>query len=382
MTTLVGKVPGIVDTRVHFFDPRTPPWSLQRIGRATSPLLRALPTPLVRIAANFTQEHSIAGVAGAGALSRRYQLADYQKDLAGLQSVAGVPVTSVIPVDSRWRRRLSPEAAVEATARDLDFLRNQAYGHEGAPSLGGLVIPLDERSEGLGIGALLDADVDGLIRGVRLRWGWHPDPLVHDWSSTPPERAAEAVEGVMPDLIARGLVIESLCYSTQLGELSSFVHRFPEATFIVEHLGLPAGVFGPVGNGTGATAAARADILSLWRERMAMLAAEPNVLVKISGIGSALLGYGQEKSGNIGGQHILADMIGPLVLHIVDRFGPERVVFGSNAPLDAHNASIGVTVGALIDVLADRGDYLLAHFFHDTAARIYRIAEPPTDGPG
>ncbi|MFZ2509927.1 MAG: amidohydrolase family protein [Gordonia sp. (in: high G+C Gram-positive bacteria)] len=376
MVTLVGKVPGIVDTRAHFFNPRTPPWSLQRIGRVTSPLLRALPTPLVRLAANFTQEHSITSTACAGALTRRYELSDYRNDLAGLQSVAGVPVTSVIPVDSQWRRRVSPEATMGAIERDLDWLRRQPYGQDGAPTLGGLVIPLDERIAGLGIGELLEAD-DGLIRGVRLRWGRHPDPLVHNWTPTPEAIASATIEAAMPDLIKRGLVIESLCYSTQLGELSALVHRFPEATFIVEHLGLPAGVFGPIGSSAGSTAAARADILSLWRERMSMLAAEPNVLVKISGIGSALLGYGQQKAGNIGGQHILADMIGPLVLHVVDRFGPGRVMFGSNAPLDDCNASIGVTVGALLDVLSDRGDYLLAHFFHDNAKRVYRIGSAP-----
>lgn len=377
MATLVGKVPGIVDTRVHFFNPRTPPWSLQSIGRATSPLLRALPAPLIRLAANFTHEHSLLSIAGASALTRRYELSDYQKDLAGLQSVAGVPVTSVIPVDSQWRRRLTQEVAVEAIGRDLDFLRHQPYGEAGAPLLGGLVIPLDERIVGLGIGELLEADAEGMIRGVRIRWGRHPDPLLHNWSSTTDAIASATVEAAMPSLIERGLVIESLCYSTQLGELSAVVQRFPEATFIVEHLGLPAGAFGPLGNSTGSTAAARADILGLWRERMAMLAAQPNVLVKISGVGSALLGYGPEKAGNIGGQHILADMIGPLVLHLVDRFGPERVMFGSNAPLDAHNASIGVAVGALLDVLADRGDHLLSHFFHDNAKRVYRIGSAP-----
>ena len=366
-------MPGIIDARAHFFNPRTPPWSLERIGRATSPMLRALPTPLIRLASNFTQEHSISSVAGSGVLTRRYLLEDYQKDLAGLQSVAGVPVSAVIPVDSQWRRRPSPEETVETTRRDLEFLCGQPYGIDGAPRLGGLVVPLDERADGLGLGSLLDDDTEGLIRGVRIRWARHPDPLLHSWSSSPNAIASATVEAAMPELIEHNLVIESLCYSTQLGELAAVVERFPEATFIVEHLGLPAGAFGPTGTSTGATAAARADILSLWRERTAMLAAHPNVLVKVSGIGSSLLGYGPEKAGNIGGQHILADMIGPLVLHVVDRFGPGRVIFGSNAPMDLHNASIGVTVGALIDVLADRGDYALAHFFHHNAKRVYRI---------
>ncbi|GAC58299.1 hypothetical protein GOHSU_36_00430 [Gordonia hirsuta DSM 44140 = NBRC 16056] len=382
MATLVGTVPSIIDARVHFFDPRTPPWSLQRIGRASVPVLRALPRPLLWIASQFTQEHSLSGIAGPGLLARRYQLADYTKDLAGLQSVAGVPVSAVIPVDSQWRRRQSAEDSPEAFQRDLDHLLAQPYGVDGMPRLGGVIVPLDERAVGLGVRRLLDEDDDDLIRGVRLRWARHPDPLVHDWTSTPDAFATAHVERVLPDLIRRGLVIETLCYSHQLGELVEVADRYPEATFVVEHLGLPAGVFGPVGNSTGATAAARADILNLWRERMAMLAARPNVLVKISAIASPILGYGNEKSGNIGGQHILADMIGPLVLHVVDRFGPRRVIFGSNAPLDGHNASIGVTVGALLDVLGDRGEYLLAHLFYENARRVYRVDDAATPDAG
>ncbi|GAA3954339.1 hypothetical protein GCM10022231_10910 [Gordonia caeni] len=372
-------MPGIVDTHVHFFNPRRPPWSLQQLGRVSGPALRALPGPLLRVASRFTDEHSMSGVAGHGLLTSRYLVREYGKDLAGLASVAGVPVTTVMPVDSLWRRRLSPADTAEAVARDVDTLAALPYG-DGMPALGGMIVPADERLPGLGVQQALDRDDQGLIRGVRLRWGRHGDRLVHDWSGgSGALRSANLREAIGP-LAERGLVLESLCYSHELGDLVAFASEFPEVTIIVEHFGSPVGVFGPVGSSTGTTAAARADILGLWRERMAMLAMRENVLVKISGIASPLLGYGQEKSGNIGGQHILADMIGPLVLHVVDRFGPDRVIFGSNAPLDSHNATIGVTVGALLDVLGDRGDYLLAQFFAENARRVYRIGEPGPNG--
>lgn len=378
VSTLVGRVPGIVDAHVHFFDPRTPPWSLRRLGRVTVPVLRALPGPMIRVASRFTSEHSLSGVAGPGLINAPYRLREYAKDLAGLDTVAGVPVTSVIPVDSQWRRRLSPEEAPAAIARDIDYLKRLPYGH-GLPELGGLLVPTDERSPDLGVAAALGDDARGLIRGVRFRWGRHPDPLLHDWSSDPHPLRAKNFQEAIGGLVERGLVLESLCYSHQLGDLAMLASEFPEAQIVVEHFGSPSGVFGPVGSSTGTTAAARADILGLWRERMSMLAARPNVSVKITGIASPMLGYGQEKSGNIGGQHILADMVGPLVLHVVDRFGPERVIFGSNAPLDSHNATIGVTVGALVDVLGDRGDYLLRQFFGENARRIYRLPEPAAD---
>ncbi len=371
MGKLTGRISGVVDTHAHFFDPNRPPWK-QRVGRASVPVLRALPTPMIRVASRFTSEHSLSTVVGSGQLTRRYRLREYGKDLAGLATVAGVPVSAVIPVDSQWRRRLSPDEVPDAVARDMETIAALPFG-DGMPELGGLIVPGDERLPGLGVQQALERDDAGLIRGFRLRWGRHSDPLMHDWSTEPGALSSPNFRRAFGPLVERGLIFESLCYSGELGELARLASEYPEATIIVEHLGSPVGAFGPVGATTGTTAAARADILSLWRERMSMLAARPNVVVKISAIASSLLGYGREKSGNIGGQHILADMIGPLVLHVVDRFGPDRVIFGSNAPLDSHNASIGVMVGALLDVLGDRGDYLLSHLFAENAQRIYRI---------
>lgn len=372
MLKLQGKVAGIVDTHAHFFNPSTPPWSLRRLERVTVPALRALPTPLIRVASRFSSEHTLSTSVGPGQLSRRYGLREYEKDLASLTPVAGVPVTSVIPVDSQWRRRLSPDEVPGAVQRDLEAMAGLPYG-DGLPALGGLVVAGDDRLELLGLEEALRGEHANLIRGFRLRWGRHADPLLHDWSTDAAVLSSPQFRAAFEDLTGRGLLFESLAYSGQLGELAQLASDYPEATIIVDHLGLPVGVFGPVGSSTGTTAAARADIVSLWRERMTMLAARPNVVVRISGIASPLLGYGHEKSGNIGGQHILADMIGPLVLHVVDRFGPERVLFGSNAPFDSHNASIGVTVGALLDVLADRGDYLLGRLFAENAQRLYEI---------
>lgn len=349
------------------------------MGLVPTPILRALPDPLLRLTSRINDEHSFSGIAGPGLMSSRYRLREYVRDTAGLASVAGVPVAAVMPVDSQWRRRVSTAEAPDSIAKDMRTLLELPYGEE-MPALGGVIVPGDERIAGLGVRAVLDEDDAGLIRGVRLRWGRHPDPFVRDWSTEPDALASPTFRKAFARLADRGLVFESLCYSHELGQLAALASEFPETTIIVEHLGLPVGVFGPIGSSTGATAAARADILGLWRERMSMLAARPNVLVKVSGIASQLLGYGDQKSGNIGGQHILADMIGPLVLHVVDRFGPERVIFGSNAPLDSHNATIGVIVGALLDVLSPRGSYLLSHLFAENAQRVYRMQLPDPTG--
>ncbi|MFT4088210.1 MAG: amidohydrolase family protein [Gordonia sp. (in: high G+C Gram-positive bacteria)] len=377
MLSLEGLVPGIVDAHAHFFNPRITPWSLQRLGPVSRPLVRALPGPVLRLASGLTG-HSLDIVADSGVLNSRFEMRDYMKSLSGLRTVAGVPVAAVLPVDAQWRRRLDPDEVSDGVRSDVAYLTQLPYGVDDAPRLGGLVVAGDPRVPGLGIRSATDDDERGCIKGVRVRWGRHPDPLVYDWHTEAGALSSPSFRRAFAGIAERGLIFESLCYSHELGTVDSLAREFPDTTIVVEHMGMPAGVFGPIGTSTGATAAARADILSLWRERMSMLAVRPNVMVKISGIASPLLGYGRERSGNIGSQHILADMIGPLVLHVVDRFGPDRVIWGSNAPMDSPNATVAMAAGALIDVLADRGDYLLANFFARNAQRVYRISDAET----
>ena len=129
---------------------------------------------------------------------------------------------------------------------------------------------------------------------------------------------------------------------------------------------------------TGATAAARADILRLWRERMTTLAAHRNVVVKLSGLAMPVLGYGHERWGNIGGQSTLAEMVGPLVEHVIAHFGTERIMYGSNFPIDKPNARMDMQVGALADILSGWGPDTLRKVFRDNAMRVYRI-DPAAD---
>jgi predicted TIM-barrel fold metal-dependent hydrolase len=48
-------------------------------------------------------------------------------------------------------------------------------------------------------------------------------------------------------------------------------------------------------------------------------------------------------------------------------------MFGSNFPMDKALATYPVVVGALLDILAPRGDDLLRKVFRENAERIYRL---------
>lgn len=306
-------------------------------------------------------------------LGSPYEPAEYTVDAAALKAVAGVGVSNVVVVESHWRPAKSSVDLMDSSLSELSYLKGLPHGVSG-PALGATVVAADPRADGFG--AHLDRllDQSDSVRGVRFKWAQHPDPAIFDWrDQSDTVTSANFLTG-FEELAARELVFGSFAYSHQLGHLDALARRFPETQIVIEHLGVPVGVFGPVGTQTGMTSSDRAQTLNLWRERMAMISARPNVSVKISGLGLSVLGYGVGTSGAIGSRAVLADMIGPMLLHVVDHFGPDRVIFGSDSPVDRPNSSIDMTVGAILDVLGDRGDYLLQQLFARNAQRIYRIS--------
>jgi predicted TIM-barrel fold metal-dependent hydrolase len=66
--------------------------------------------------------------------------------------------------------------------------------------------------------------------------------------------------------------------------------------------------------------------------------------------------------------------VAPLVEHTADVFGPDRLLWGSNFPMDRAITDYPSAVGALTDLLAPRGDELLRKVFRDNARRIYRLS--------
>ncbi|WP_341267984.1 amidohydrolase family protein [Gordonia malaquae] len=371
MVTLSGVIPGIVDAHVHFYDPMRSTWALSRYARvATMPLIKRFPRPALWVSGMTTRRSEMRMMIDPSIVRSPYGSRQYGAEAAGVRRVAGVGVSSVVHMESHWFGDSSDAASSFAETR---YVVGLPFGHNGVPDLGALVIAGDPTHADFGASVDEQMRYSPLVRGVRYKWARHSDAQVMQWRREPGVLSTASFLRGFESIAQNRLAFHSFAYSHQLGELDFLARRFPETTIVIEHLGLPVGVFGPVGSGAGATAAARAEILNLWKERMSMLAARPNIVVKVSGLALGPLGYGRETAGNIGGRDILAEMIGPLVLHVVDRFGPERVMFGSDMPIDRPNASLDVVIGALLDVVGDRGEHLLAHLFAENAKRIYAI---------
>ncbi|UOM35756.1 amidohydrolase [Acuticoccus sp. I52.16.1] len=122
---------------------------------------------------------------------------------------------------------------------------------------------------------------------------------------------------------------------------------FPATTIVLNHTGLPAD--------------RSAEGLAGWRAAMETLAAEPNVAVKISGIG-------------LKGERWDARANAFVVRDTLRIFGTERAMFASNFPVDSVVGELTTIFAGFAAITADLAPDVRRALFHDNAARIYRVA--------
>jgi len=132
-----------------------------------------------------------------------------------------------------------------------------------------------------------------------------------------------------------------------LAEAALLAREFPRTQIILNHTGLPADR-SPNG-------------LAGWRQAMATLAAEPNVALKISGLGQP-------------GRPWTVEANRPIVRDAIALFGLECCMFASNFPVDSLCADFDTIFAGFRRIVADLGRAEQQKLFHDNAVRIYRLS--------
>jgi predicted TIM-barrel fold metal-dependent hydrolase len=122
--------------------------------------------------------------------------------------------------------------------------------------------------------------------------------------------------------------------------------RAEDVTFILNHCGVP--------DVTGAG-------LDPWRADIRALSQLPNVNAKISGI----VAYS--------GPDWTVDTIRPYIEHVVDCFGWDRVVWGSDHPVVTLTGSLTRWVEATRDIISGASDSEQSRLLHRNAERLYRV---------
>jgi len=167
---------------------------------------------------------------------------------------------------------------------------------------------------------------------------------------TPPSyfSSAEFVRGLR--LLGERKLNFDLCMrSEDLPATAELITRCPDTQFVLDHCGNPN---------------LRAETLDPWRRGIDAVAAQPNLVCKVSGF-----------VGSLAGGPWKPEDLAPVVDHVRSAFGPDRLIFGGDWPVCTLAASFGQWCGALRTVLADRPVEEQRKLFSENARRVYRLTD-------
>ncbi|HZS08635.1 MAG TPA: amidohydrolase [Blastocatellia bacterium] len=144
-----------------------------------------------------------------------------------------------------------------------------------------------------------------------------------------------------------GLSFDICVLARQLPIAIRLVRECPNVQFILDHCGNPL---------------VKEKTLDPWRELMKEVASFPNVVCKVSGIVT-----------NADPQNWAAEDLWPYVDHVIETFGWDRVMFGSDWPVCTLAASYRQWVEALMLLTKDDGEGNQRKLFQLNAERVYRL---------
>jgi len=182
-----------------------------------------------------------------------------------------------------------------------------------------------------------------LVRSVRHKPG----------GARSPQEVRDGVRTLMSDrrwragyaeLARHGLHFELQTPWWNLPEAVALAERHPETLIVINH--------------SGVVMDHKPETLRAWRAAMALAAAKPNMVVKASGLCVEREGW-------------LLEINRTIVLDMVELFGADRVMFGSNFPVDRMFVGYAELLHAYRQILEPLDAAQQRAVFHDTAARVY-----------
>lgn len=261
------------------------------------------------------------------ALRRNYLPPDYRRDTAGFR------IVKTVHMEAEWDRA-DPVAEthwLETIHREY-ALPSACIGHAEF-----------ERAD---IAEVLAGHAQSrLMRGIR-----HKPAAAND-----PRDARRGAPGSMDDPRWRAgyALMEryGLSYDLQtpwwhLDAAADLARDFPRTALIINHTGLPAD--------------RSAEGIAGWRNALAKVALQPNVFIKISGLGRR-------------GEPWTAEANGPLIRETIAIFGADRCMFASNYPVDRLAGPLDTIYRGFFAAVAGRPVAEQLQLFHDNAQRVYRL---------
>jgi len=183
------------------------------------------------------------------------------------------------------------------------------------------------------------------LRGVRQMLYWDSQTVRQgaprpDFCNDPNFRRGFAL------LEKHDLHFELQVYAGQAAYAVELIKAFPNVRMILVHAGMLTG---------------RTQVeIDQWRAALTAMAVYPNLHVKISGLGMYSNGIAVPQA-----RQVIRD--------VIQIFGVERTIYGSNFPLEKLHASYGDFLGVYRTVLSEFTETEQRAVLHDNAATFYRI---------
>jgi predicted TIM-barrel fold metal-dependent hydrolase len=131
-----------------------------------------------------------------------------------------------------------------------------------------------------------------------------------------------------------------------MADAAALARAYPDVLIILNHAGMPVD--------------RDEEGIRLWQRGMRELAIAPNVVVKISGLGTVDWNW-------------TVETIRPFVLQTIEVFGVPRCMFGSNFPVDKLYSDFDALYAAFREITKSFSADERRMLFHDNAARYYRL---------
>jgi L-fuconolactonase len=231
-------------------------------------------------------------------------------------------------------------------------------------------VPYADLRLGSAVRPVLEAHLQagaGRVRGIRQGLAWDSDPTLVNaaYGVTEDMSESDAFRAGFAQLAELGLSFDAWLLFHQIPRLTALARAFPQVPIVLNHCG---GVLG-----SGRFHRRRDGVYPQWRSALRELATQQNVMVKLSGLGMRLSGFGFEALAQAPSSADLAAAWRPWMETCLESFGAARCMFGSNFPVDKGSYGYGVGLNAVQRILAGASAEEQADVLGRTAARFYCI---------
>jgi predicted TIM-barrel fold metal-dependent hydrolase len=261
------------------------------------------------------------------AIRRDYLIDEFLSDLAG------TGVTQSVYVQCNWAKdRFEDEVAYVQQAANETGFPQAIVGY--ADFLAKDVRPqLDRLTKYPG------------MRGLRMQLQWHQNPQ-YQFASSPDLARDPTLQKNVARLADYNWTFDLQVFAGQMEGAAELAARAPKVTFVLQHAGMLEDL-SPEG-------------WARWRNGMRLLAAQPNIVSKLSALGTFI--HKNDPA------HIAA-----IVQETIDIFGAERCLFGSNFPVEKLWTGYADLIAAYRSAIEPLGEEVARAAFRDTAVRVYRL---------